>query len=345
MPDFLRWLLNASKPEKPLPPGEFIWSPAKHFLFRKCPRAWFFRHYQAQGGWNDLSADPAMHAYLLKYLITVDSWMSRTAEDALSGALLDIMQVYGEERVPSLMKAFKIRVTSHLMQAENDLADLNLTDPKRTVFLELYYNTGEFKSASALLSEIRNRFQYFFNAFEASDLPQELASADALSWRLPPEYRTFPYAGLQVSLRPWFYAVERRTVNAWFFRFAFSGGEPANYPVGDDEEYALPEQVFAAWCSRKYPDFEVRVRKIIFTPDGLLNRTEIPAPVSEEFVVRSAYEMIQAANHPGGLKADCFPRLKEPEGCSQCKFRELCLRMPVPPEQENDLEKGDAQNA
>ena len=347
MPDFLRWLLNAAKPGKALPPGEFLWSPAKHFLFRRCPRAWFFRHYQAQGGWNELSADPAMHAYLLKYLVTADSWMGRTTEKALSGALQDIMQIYGEDRVGSLAKAFKIRTTSLLMQAEADLADRDLTDPKRTVFLELYYDTGEFRSASGLTASIRDRFRQFFHAWEASELPQELASTDALSWRLPPEYRIFPFAGVQISLRPWLYSVERRTVRAWSFHFAFSGSELANvYPDAENEEYNLPERVFASWCTRKYPDFEIKIRKIIFTPGGLIDRTDVPAPVSEDFVVRSAGEMIQTVNHPGGLKAEVFPRLDESGGeCARCRFRELCFRTGVPPEQEKSPEKGDGRNA
>lgn len=346
MPDFLRWLLNAAKPGKPLPPGEFVWSPAKHFLFRKCPRAWFFRHYQAQGGWNELSADPAMHAYLLKYLVSVDAWMGRTAENALSGALQDIMQIYGEDRVGELEKAFKIRTTSLLMQAEEDLTDQDLSDPKRTVFLELYYDTGEFRSASVLTASVRDRFQQFFHACGSTGLLQELAAADALSWRLPPEYRLFPFAGVQISLRPWLYSVERRTVRAWSFRFAFSGSGPtSNDPDAEKEELDLPERVFAAWCFRKYPDFEVEIRKITFTPAGLIDRTDVPAPVSEDLVVRSADEMIRTANHPGGLKAECFPRLDDPEGCARCRFRELCCQMGVPPEREENPEKGEEPDA
>lgn len=337
MPDFLRWELNAAKAGKPLPPGEFVWSPAMHFLFRQCPRAWFFRHYLAQGGWNELASDPAMHAYLLKYLVTVDSWMSRAAEDSLTRALQEMMPYSGEGRAEGLSEAFKVHVTSQLIAVREDLETENYTaDPKRTAFQELYYATGEFGSVPELLSALRSRFQDFFSVWDDSELPRELASMEPLSWRLPPEYRIFPYAGVGVSLRPWIFSVHRRRVCAWSLRFAFAGPELMNYPDTGSEEYGLPERVFAAWCARKYPDFEVKIRKIFFTPDGLVNRTAVPVPVSEDFVAQSAWPMLREVNRPGGLKADDFARLKDRAVCSSCRFRELCGLMPAA--EGNDVE-------
>lgn len=332
MPDFLRWLLNAAKTGKPLPPGEFIWSPGKHFLFRQCQRAWFFRHYLAQGGWNDLSSDPSMHAYLLKYLSTVDSWMSTVLEESLADALLDIMPPSDGERTARLTEAFQIRISSHLIHAREDLArEEYLNDPKRTSFLELYYDTGEYRSASELLSVVQNRFADFFRCWGDSGEPSELASMDPLSWRLPPEYRTFPYAGQQISLRPWIYAVRRRMIKAWTFQFNFSGESGAG--SGENRQSDLPSQVLAAWCARKYPEFELRVRKIQITPEGWISRTDRPEPIDEDLIVRSAYEMLETVNHPGGLTAELFPRLQTAPVCARCRFRQLCETQPVPPEE------------
>ena len=322
-----------------MPPGEFLWSPAKHFLFRRCPRAWFFRHYLAQGGWSELSSDPAMHAYLLKYLQTVDSWMSSAAEDSLAGALLDILPLSGEGRAAALTEAFQLRVSAHIIQAREDLEhEEYFTDPKRTSFLELFYATGEYRSVSELLSVVRNRFTDFFRSWEDSGIAEELAEADPLSWRLPPEYRIFPFAGQQISLRPWIYAVHRRTVTAWTVRFAFSAVEESRTYPTSEEECGLPERVFAAWCAEKYPEFEVRVRKIFLTPDGWIDRTELPVPVSEDFVVLSANEMLRLVNQPGGLQAEKIPRLENPENCRLCRFRNLCETQPAPPREEDDAQ-------
>ncbi|MBQ9337306.1 MAG: hypothetical protein IJS14_08430 [Lentisphaeria bacterium] len=331
MPDFLRWLLNADKPGKPLPPGEFVWSPSKHFLFRQCRRAWFFRHYLAQGGWNELSADPAMHAYLLKYLATADSWMSSAAEDSLVRALMEIMPFSGEGRAGALTEAFQVQVSARLIRARDDLAhDEYLSDPKRTSFAELHYGTGEYRSAHEMLSVMQNRFRDFFALWEGSGLPEELAETDPLDWRLPPEHRLFPFAGTRISLRPWIYAVRRHCVTAWTLRFLFSGQEEAPDPRDGEEEYGLPERVFALWCARKYPEFKVRVRKIFATPDGLINRTVIPIPVSEEFVVQSVHPMLKAVNQPGGMRSDLFPKLEDPADCRFCRFRGLCETEPAP---------------
>ena len=330
MPDFLRWELNAAKTGKPLPPGEFVWSPAMHFLFRRCPRAWFFRHYLAQGGWNELASDPAMHAYLLKYLVTADSWMSRAAEDSLTRALQEMMRFSGEGSGEALSEAFKVHVTSQLVRVRDDLERGNYAvDPKRTAFQELYYATGEFTSIQDLLFTMRNRFQDFFTAWDCSELPRELASTDPLAWRLPPEHRLFPYAGVQVSLRPWIFSVYRRRVTAWALRFDFSGRGRMNYYPDDSEEYGLSERVFAAWCAGKYPGFELKIRNLSFARTGLVNRTAVPVPVSEPFVLESANAMLREVNRPGGLKADDFPRLKDQAVCSSCRFRELCSRMPA----------------
>lgn len=335
MPDFFRWLLHAAKTGKALPPGEFIWSPAKHFLFRKCQRAWFFRHYLAQGGWDALSADPPVHAYLLKYLDSADSWMSSTAEDSLSGALLDIARLSGGGRAQSLTEAFQIRVSAHLLRARDDLKDnAYLDDPKFTSFRELYYNTGEYSSAGELLSIIQNRFRDFFLQWENQHLSEELAAVDPLDWRLPPEYRLFTCSGQQVSLRPWIFAVYRRTVSAWTLRFNFSSPADQNFFPEDDEEYGLPERVFAAWCQRRYPDFELEIHKMNMSPDGLICRTEIPAPVSEDLILRSAGEMLEIVNRPDGLKSENFPRLDDPASCADCRFRAVCDSEPVPPVEE-----------
>ena len=340
MPDFFRWLLHASKSGKPRPPDEFIWSPAKHFLFRKCRRAWFFRHYLAQGGWNTLAADPAMHAYLLKYLDTADSWMSSVAEDSLSGALLDIARFSGEGRAQALTEAFQIRVSTHLIHARDDLKEnAYLDDPKFTSFQELYYNTGEYGSAQEMLQVIQNRFRDFFLQWEEIHLPQELAAVDPLDWRLPPEYRLFNYAGQQISLRPWIYAVSRRTGSAWTVRFVFSSPEDYAAFQADDEEYGLPERVFAVWCQYKYPDFELEVHKIYVTPKGLICHTEVPAPASKDLIVCSAGDMLAVVNQPDGLRSDNFPRLEDPAYCASCRFRELCESEPVPPVPEEETEE------
>jgi len=345
MPDFLRWELNAAKSGKPLPAGEFIWSPAAHFLFRKCPRAWFFRRYLAQGGWKESAADPSAHAYLLKYLDHTDGWMSSAAEESLTRALLEIMPFSGPARTDALTEAFQTKVSAHLIRARNELADSSyLTDPKLTSFSELHNATGEYDSPAELLGMIQYRFKEFFRLWENSILPQTIAEVDPLAWRLPPEYHQFPIDGIRVSVRPWMYAVYRRTIAAWTVRFTFSDPSAASaFPDGNDEEYGLPERVFAAWCARKYPDFEVEIHKIYISPDGLVSRIEVPLPVSPDFVLASADEMIRTANLPGGLKSELFPRLEDRSKCSGCRFRDLCDSEPVPPEDETT--DGDAENA
>ena len=259
--------------------------------------------------------------------------MSAAAEESLTGALQDISQTTGGIRAAELTDAFQIRISSHLIQARDELVNRDYqNDPKRTSFYELHCETGEYRSISELLLTIRNRFQKFFHFWEDSELAAEIVSLDPLAWRLPPEHRIFPYAGLNISLRPWIYAVHQRFVTAWVFRFCFSDHEYAALPA-NGEEYGLPEQVFAAWCQQKYPEFEVRIRKIIMTPEGMINRTEKPLPLNEDFVIQSAFRMLDAAISPDGIAAEKFPKLKNPEECRGCRFKELCETQPAPEEE------------
>lgn len=337
MPDFRRWLLDASQPENPLPPGGFVWSPAKHFLFKKCPRAWFLRHYLAQGGWDVLSGESALHAYLLKYLAEPDAWMSATLERALSEALLEIapVPIAGVDRAAALTEELQIRVSRQLRRARGELTrEEYFSDPKLASFAALHYRTGEFASVDELISVLHARFAAFFRRWTDSDLPGELSAFEQLSWRLPPEHREFAWGFWRISLRPWLYAVRRSHVEAWRFTFTFGSGAAGATDWGDEaEECNLSERVLAAWAAGKYPGFPLRVTSVICTRDDLLSRRLFPVPVSAGFITESAEPMLRMANRPGGLKPECFARAKQPEACLSCCFRAVCAVLPFPPEE------------
>lgn len=328
MPDFRRWELNAARPDQPAVPEEFSWSPAKHFLFRKCRRAWYFRHYLAQGGWDVLSGDAALHAYLLKYLSTLDGWLGEVLEESAVRALLAIAAVPPDARAEALTEELQTEVSARLLRASDELAsEAYLDDPKLTSFAELHYQTGEFVSGAALMNAAKERFTLFFRLWEDSELPDELASVDPLCWRLPPEHRSFRMRGINISLRPWLYAVQHHGVQAWTFHF-FSASSGEMDLRTDEEEYGLTERVFAAWCAEKYPGFSVRVKNISCTEEGLIRHCIIPVPVSSGFVCESADAMHRLLRLPGGVTPEHFERTEYPENCQHCSFRGLCENYP-----------------
>lgn len=275
-----------------------------------------------------LSGDAALHAYLLKYLSTLDGWLGEVLEESAVRALLAIAAVPPDARAEALTEELQTEVSARLLRASDELAsEAYLDDPKLTSFAELHYQTGEFVSGAALMNAAKERFTLFFRLWEDSELPDELASVDPLCWRLPPEHRSFRMRGINISLRPWLYAVQHHGVQAWTFHF-FSASSGEMDLRTDEEEYGLTERVFAAWCAEKYPGFSVRVKNISCTEEGLIRHCIIPVPVSSGFVCESADAMHRLLRLPGGITPEHFERTEYPENCLHCSFRGLCENYP-----------------
>lgn len=339
MPDFRRWVLQASEEFSAQKPGDFIWSPAGHFLFRRCRRAWFCKHILAQGGWDIYSHEFALHAYLLKYLDTADSWTSRIVEGSLAEALLKIANER-EDRTALLLEEWQISVSQHWIRARDELIREDyLSDPKKTSFLELHYAEDGFPSPLSLMNKIREHLSLFFRLVESSEIPAELATFDSLAWRIPPQLNTFTQYGLKIALRPWLYAIRKKTLQAWTFSFDMGNASSATeFPDPDDEENGLSERILALWCALRYPVYQPVVHKVHLTSDGLIRRKIAPIPVSEEFLRESSVPMLRLLNDRNGLRMSSFPTAPDPAQCLACRFRSLCENLP---EEEDNLSSDD----
>lgn len=330
MPDFKRWLLNAAKFSNDLPQGEFTWSPAKHFLFKRCLRAWYFRHYLAQGGWDLHANDNSMQCYLEKHLTTFHAWIGNVLESAMASALSNIAGVRVEkEREEALIEEMQIHVSTSMITAEQQLSrEEYLHDPKKLSFAELHYQTGEFSCVEELLSEAYRQFRLFFELFTDSHLPRLIVSIDPLSWHLPPEHKTFYYHEIPVSLRPWIFAVSRKKLIAFEFRSYPDPEDLTGFSnTEDNTESGLKEKTLATWTASRYREHTTEIHSIRFSGEGLFPRKIIPSQLNSSLVGKSAKEMLKKINHGRGVAIEQFPCTEKAEICLSCHFRGLCSKL------------------
>ncbi|OQA83870.1 MAG: PD-(D/E)XK nuclease superfamily protein [Lentisphaerae bacterium ADurb.Bin242] len=328
MPDFDRFVLEATSWKEDVSPGTFSWSAAKYRLFRFCERAYFLRHYLAQGGWDAYSCERAQQAFLEKYLSTFDEWLGSVIEDSLDRALRETMPYHvSSGRGAALTEALQVHVSRHLLRAEPELRfEEYWSDPKKLSFAELYYHTGEFASYKELLEAAREILSGFFSGLESSGLMERLLELDPLGWRLPPDFVEFPFAGTRIHMRPWLWALHRGKAVGIAFRFVHN---PAKVP---ERKYADPgnglsEKVFALRVSQRYAGWSPEVWNGVCVGDRFEWSSFRPSPVTEEFVRDSTLAMLEKITAVPSIALTDFPKTEESAACENCRFRGVCRDM------------------
>ncbi len=328
MPDFDRFVLEATSWREDVSPGTFSWSAAKYWLFHGCERAYFLRHYLAQGGWNSYSCELAQRAFLEKYLSTFDEWLGEMVEDSLDRALRETMPYrVASGRGAALMEAFQVHVSRRLLLAEPELrAEEFWSDPKKLSFAELYYHTGEFASHRELLESAREVLTGFFSGLESSGLMESLLELDPLGWRLPPEHVEFPFGGTSVHMRPWLLALHRGKAVGIAFRFVHDPAKMPERKYGDSAN-GLSEKVFARRISERYSGWHSEVWNGVCVGDRFAWSSFRPAPLAEEFVRDSVGEMLGKIIGSSTVSLSDFPKTEEPSVCENCRLRGVCRDM------------------
>lgn len=325
MPDFDRFVLEATSWREGVSPGTFSWSAGKFRLFRACERAYFLRHYLAQGGWNAYSRECSQRAFLEKYLSTFDEWLGEVAEDSLDRALRETMPYrVSSGRSAALMEAFQVHVSRRLLLAEPELrAEEFWTDPKKLSFSELYYHTGEFASHRDLLESAREIFTGFFAGLESSGFMERLMELDPLGWRLPRECVEFPFAGTSVHMRPWLLALHRGRAVGIAFRFVHDPEKMPDRNYGDPGN-GLSEKVFARRIAERYAGWSPEVWNGVCVGDRFEWSSFRPSPVTEDFVRDSVREMLEKVLGNASISLSDFPKTETPSFCETCRLRGVC---------------------
>lgn len=328
MPDFDRFVLEATSWRKDVSAGTFSWSAARHLLFKSCKRAYFLRHYLAQGGWNAYSSELAKQAFLEKYLSSFDEWLGFVVQDSLSRALQETIPYYDlSERGAALMEAFQVQVSRHLLLAEPVLRfEEYLLDPKKLSFAELHYRTGEFASHDELLETARKTLGGFFSQLEASGLLERLLEIDPLGWRLPPGFIEFPFADTRIHLHPWLLALHKGKVIGVSFHFHrdLAGLPKREYGAPEND---LQEKVFALYVSERYAGHIPEVWNGVRIGDHFEWNSFQPSVVTEDLIMDSTHEMLEKITASPTVALSDFPKTEETASCEICRFRGVCRSM------------------
>lgn len=333
MRDFTSDVLRADRPGRVLPvTGEFCWSASSHRLFLYCPRAWYYTHYLAQGGWEIHSREESCHAYLLKYLDTAAGFLQKTLQESLGKALLSTLPIQEASlRADVLTESFQTEVTARYFRALEDVEQARyLRDPKYTSFAELHYKYDPDLTVRGFFHSLLENFKCFFREFDRLSLAEILAEADPLQWHnRPEEFLSFCYASGKVVLGPVLYRFTGKEFHVWKItagkipeleNLSLTGEDPEEEPSS-----FLSGRTVSAFCRVRYgEEVPCIIHFLHWTGEKLLYRKILVKPLPEDFVKESSARILEYLHLPGGVRKENFPCSEDPERCTACRFRALC---------------------
>lgn len=158
----------------------FSWSCARKRTYDYCQRAYYYKYYGAQKGWDKFTTDEPRRLYILKNIKKADRWL----EDILSKA---VVRIFTENRIKMDREILAKHLCFEVIKNYNrDWMKIRARewekDPKNPNIFEVYYRSDpEFLYAKQ--DVYLNRLLMALNCFILSPLFEELRAVPFLSWK------------------------------------------------------------------------------------------------------------------------------------------------------------------
>lgn len=178
---------------------EFSWSLARHGLFNRCRRAYYYRYYGAAGGWDIYADERKRFMYLFKHMKKADAWLEELTKHVISSVFQKNRSAAGKEILEKHIYSEFSRLFFqgwHQLQAREWQGD-----PVKLNLFETYYSDDD-SSFFSSIEQVKTRMGNDVKAFVASPIFEELASLDFLSWKLHAKPVSFHANGIKVWAAP-----------------------------------------------------------------------------------------------------------------------------------------------
>lgn len=318
MRDFQRDVLAASKPAIDIPAGEFSWSLSRQTLFESCQRAYFIRHYLAQGGWNLHANELSKQAFLEKNLRPFDSWLEELFNDAIASTLQDAPDSMAEAAAARRLRASLER---SLAEAEAELRfEEWRSDPKKLNLMELYYGDGEFKSYTGAITAARESLEAASEAFVASEIFPELLAVENVQWRRGGKPQSFQMDGIEVWTSSRLTWLSKGLLRSLLIHLA----KP------DPAISSLQASLFMLFANQRHKARGRTLLRVAFLEEGLFKaETRYPNIKEASDLIAGSSAVMLAKIRSGGTVRSCdFPPAADRDAiCLKCRFRGLCKRL------------------
>ncbi len=320
MRDFEADVLQAALTGHPLPASEFSWSPARHRLFTFCKRAYFLRHYLAQGGWNEHACETVRSAYLEKHLPGFDQWLSAAFEKSLIRSLRSLADRNSNRR----KEDFEFEMNRNLNRETGALlygldSRQYLDDPKLPGLREHFRSEPEFRDLPLLHNRIDKIFRKSLDTFLTLELAEELVNLPYMALRTNVKFLQLPRDSFTVWMRGgmiWFYQN-----HASILRFA---GRSNGISPLELEYHRMNSALFRVFVNLRNENLQSAFHVFTITE----NEPElhlVPHDLDlNDLLVQSCRDMLNMIHADGTVTLDEFEPAEDKARCQFCIFRKTC---------------------
>ena len=286
--------------------GEFSWSYTRHKIFKFCRRAYFYRYYAAQKGWDKFADPRSQLIYRLKNLVKTENYVRNTVSKAISDVFLRGNKK-NEKDFP--LRNIYSELRQNLFRTRTDIENRCWEDdPKKTNLFEIYY--GE--SPDTVFGRIREYISGIILILSQGGLLSELSAIPYLQWKNFKLPLAFFLDGLNVWTAPDFVWTEEGNTNVLFLRFR-----------PDDESWRLPPGISVLALENKFhiPPSRFRCRTFFCNGHEIFEGYENLEKV-RSLIKESSSSMLSLLVPDGKAHEENFGRAET--CCSSCGFKEYC---------------------
>ena len=297
MRDFRREIETASECSVELAETEFSWSLSRHFLFRRCERAYFLHYYFAQGGW-DSGADPVVcDAYAAKKLNTLESWLGSETDRVFRESLDRVRMIEPQMRLFCFRKEMNLRL-AHLKYRIPEEGFLNFDLPEEDAVRKIEY-------------ELRNSFRCFMS----SQIPEILLRMQR-SNRIN---RNMDYEFYLDETRIW------QNPGIMWQEPGMHCSFRIHYLPFQEEFCRCAADLFAFYCGTLFhEDMSLSIMLAREGNEWQEFRFTGNAKRGREFAESSIAEMKSRVRPGKTVYIADFPECGIPEICSECRYKTVC---------------------
>lgn len=285
---------------------EFSWSYSRCRIFKFCKRAYFYRYYAANNGW-DKFADPYSRVlYRLKNLVKTENYVRNLVSKTLSDVF-----TRGSKRGA---KDFPLRdiysaLQKHIFHNRADIENRCWEeDPKKLNLFEVYY--GE--DPDLVFGKIREHISDFVSKLSQCGLLSELASVPYLQWKNFTLPVVFSFNGLNVWTAPDFVWSHEGHTNLLFLK-----------SQRDEEAWRIVPGVSVMALENNFhkPPSLCKCRTFFREGPEIFEGYESLEKV-RSIIMESSSSMLSLLTGDGKANEESFNRAEG--NCPSCEFKEYC---------------------
>ena len=299
-------------------PG-FTWSHTRDRLLQSCARRYYYRYYQAQGGWHRDASPAARRAYVLGQLTSLDLALGTS----LHARAREIASAIAAGSPRPALATLRERVRADLNRVYSNSRNLQnfLRDPRgHAMLLGIYYQRG---ISEQTIGRIRERMDQCLEHLVASSVWATIERCPSTAVRVIDAPALFDADGVPVWVAPdlvYTAPGERTTIVDW--------------KTGREDASAIDQLCLYAWFVRDAlgipmgrTGYEGRVVELASGTECLVDLTSKAIDDARRRLhssVATMRELLEGPEYERPKPIDSFPLTAQRARCPECNFWELC---------------------